>query len=1182
MFNLYLITKDYFVFYFLTYRIPMSTLFKKVTSAMTVGAVIASTLATSIVAAASGFLPYAEALADAKVITKSSTEAGYRLADNALRQEVAGMMMALNKATYADNFACANKFSDVSATKPNSWICKIVETALSKGLISANAKFRPEDKITRAEALAMILKGQGIEITAASKSSFNDVKEGWQVNVTETALAKKIISANASFRPNDNITRGELFVLAANAAGLKIATDDLNLDDLFGDTTTSTGTTTTDTTTTTTTDTTVVKAGDLNVSLNPASPASQSVPQSGTVTFGKFDVKAASSDITLNSVQFAREGLGNRSDIQRVWMELNGVRVTGRQSVGSDNTVAVTFSPALVIKAGATQALDLVATLSGTTTGGQHRFTIASTSNIVSSSSTVGGTYPMSTATMTTAAYTVIPVAFQAVGSASTYKVGDKQVEVGQFKLTNNATDDKNATFKSITLRNDGTGDAAKNLLNLSVYKAGVKVSNGVTFDSKKMTFAISDTLGFGRTETYYVKADVDSVSNTTGDNYILTLQNTDDINVSEAATGFKATITTSGTAATYSITGGDLILSKSSTAPSAQTVAPGTNDVVLLSADLKVAQAVNLQDLTAYFIDDTTYSGTMAEVSSAFSSLKLKIGNSVVSTVTPSSSTSTGILFDGTFTVGANTTLSILGNLRSAYTGAKKFKINDLAITNFAVKEYAANGNSIQSAQIVGSAAGSATTVGTATITITRNDGIADQNLAVGSNTVTGMKFTMKASDVSDVTVTKIKVGTSTGTINLANVTSAQLFVDGVQKSEKSMSSGYADFSDVNFTIAKNTSVVIEVKVSFSTAISNSQFVKLNLNTIEARDVNSISLASSSFTPSTLTNVVGPLYTFITAGSATVALNSSSPNASILVPSSSETEVARFTLGATDDDLQLTDMYVYNTGTADLAARVKTASLYDAAGNKLSVGTVVGTGTIAFAISSDKYLTIAKNTSNTAVVVKLSFNDLTDGAQSNKSVYLGVGYKSDVSPVSGTSTGGLRLVSKSTGNTVTTVTGTPLAAQHLLVRSKPTVAVSGAATLTNHTFTVTADANNRLTLTGITVSLSNPSAATGTFTVYKDTEVTGNAIATGSILPNGTVTFAYFTSTEISAGTSKTFIFKVSNELTSATVNSKRIFKVTDLGFQDQTDTNGPISISSVSSYSNVGLPTAESTFTY
>jgi hypothetical protein len=158
---------------------------------------------------------------------------------------------------------------------------------------------------------------------------------------------------------------------------------------------------------------------------------------------------------------------------------------------------------------------------------------------------------------MTTTSYTVVPVVFETAGSASTYRAGNTNVELGQFKLTNNSTDDKSVNFKAITLRNDGTGDASLNLANLGVYRNGVKVSSDVTFDGKSVTFAVNDTVAFGRTETYYIRGDVVSAELTTGDSYIFTLRYTDDLSVDEVVTGFRSTITTTSTTmATYSVSG--------------------------------------------------------------------------------------------------------------------------------------------------------------------------------------------------------------------------------------------------------------------------------------------------------------------------------------------------------------------------------------------------------------------------------------------------------------------------------------------------------------------------------------------------------------------------------------------------------------------------------------------------
>jgi len=98
--------------------------------------------------------------------------------------------------------------------------------------------------------------------------------------------------------------------------------------------------------------------------------------------------------------------------------------------------------------------------------------------------------------------------------------------------------------FKSITLRNEGNGDVAKSLSNLAVYKGSTKVSSDVKVDGKYVTFTVTDTVAFGRQETYYIRGNISSVDNTSGDTYQFSLRYSDDLNVVEDGTLFKARIT--------------------------------------------------------------------------------------------------------------------------------------------------------------------------------------------------------------------------------------------------------------------------------------------------------------------------------------------------------------------------------------------------------------------------------------------------------------------------------------------------------------------------------------------------------------------------------------------------------------------------------------------------------------
>lgn|GEM_PF-3413038 len=104
-------------------------------------------------------------LADFGIINKQDNEEAYRLNDSVLRQEVVGMAIKLGGFMLPADYACKKIFQDVSAIKPNNWICRAVEVGVENGIISGlNKKFNPESNITRAEALAILMKAAGIKV----------------------------------------------------------------------------------------------------------------------------------------------------------------------------------------------------------------------------------------------------------------------------------------------------------------------------------------------------------------------------------------------------------------------------------------------------------------------------------------------------------------------------------------------------------------------------------------------------------------------------------------------------------------------------------------------------------------------------------------------------------------------------------------------------------------------------------------------------------------------------------------------------------------------------------------------------------------------------------------------------------------------------------------------------------
>ena len=103
----------------------------------------------------------AQLLADQNMITNHfNNPMAYRLDDTITRAEAVGIALKVSGATLPEKYSCQKYFEDVQTDEKdlNAWICRAVEMAADRGYVSRrNTKFRPQDKITRAEALAIIL-----------------------------------------------------------------------------------------------------------------------------------------------------------------------------------------------------------------------------------------------------------------------------------------------------------------------------------------------------------------------------------------------------------------------------------------------------------------------------------------------------------------------------------------------------------------------------------------------------------------------------------------------------------------------------------------------------------------------------------------------------------------------------------------------------------------------------------------------------------------------------------------------------------------------------------------------------------------------------------------------------------------------------------------------------------------
>lgn len=151
-------------------------------------------------------LEAANSLAEKNIINDHKNDPeNYNLNDYVLRQEIAAVSRWV--AWLPKKSKCDNIFDDLSSTNPNWWACVNVEVLVDNDLISRNDMFRPEDNITKAETIGMLIKSIGFDYSYNSNSS-----KGWQEQIVDYAVEKWVIE---EFTDYDTLaTRGWVFMVA--------------------------------------------------------------------------------------------------------------------------------------------------------------------------------------------------------------------------------------------------------------------------------------------------------------------------------------------------------------------------------------------------------------------------------------------------------------------------------------------------------------------------------------------------------------------------------------------------------------------------------------------------------------------------------------------------------------------------------------------------------------------------------------------------------------------------------------------------------------------------------------------------------------------------------------------------------------------------------------------------------
>ncbi|GGG52902.1 hypothetical protein GCM10010918_01950 [Paenibacillus radicis (ex Gao et al. 2016)] len=119
-------------------------------------------------------------------------------------------------------------FKDVTAQ----WAKEAVIDLGSRMVVSGdtNSLFHPDHDITRAEFAAILVRGLGLKADSSAESPFSDVRpDAWYSGAVQTAHTYQLINGfeDGTFRPEDNITREQAMAIIANAMKLTGLNDKL-------------------------------------------------------------------------------------------------------------------------------------------------------------------------------------------------------------------------------------------------------------------------------------------------------------------------------------------------------------------------------------------------------------------------------------------------------------------------------------------------------------------------------------------------------------------------------------------------------------------------------------------------------------------------------------------------------------------------------------------------------------------------------------------------------------------------------------------------------------------------------------------------------------------------------------------------------------------------------------------
>ncbi len=138
------------------------------------------------------------------IIAARDDDSEYRVWNTITRREMLKITMNISGKTVPDICGSQHKFADLDE---NDWGCKYADAAIRSGFIAKNKNYRPDDNVSKVEALKLIMQAKGIE---------REENANWKLGYVNTGFNEGILENKFSDYDNAAL-RGWIFINVQNA-----------------------------------------------------------------------------------------------------------------------------------------------------------------------------------------------------------------------------------------------------------------------------------------------------------------------------------------------------------------------------------------------------------------------------------------------------------------------------------------------------------------------------------------------------------------------------------------------------------------------------------------------------------------------------------------------------------------------------------------------------------------------------------------------------------------------------------------------------------------------------------------------------------------------------------------------------------------------------------------------------